>query len=218
MKINILLPYKEKFDVNKASSVSITVKNNLLHTEFLSHIKIYGQNVENPLFKNNFEGIKYSIFSVKSRNLFLAHKMLKMISKESSEKQLIEIHNRPYLIEQIAKKSNFPITLFLHNDPQTMKGAKSVKDRQNILEKANQAFSGGEKAEDFSKKINDAINSVADSQNKASEITKDYELGKETDLTKVIMQQQISSIAFQMTLNVRNKVLSSYKDIMNMPV
>ena len=27
--------------------------------------------------------------------------------------------------------------------------------RQNILEKANQAFSGGERAEDFSKKIND---------------------------------------------------------------
>jgi flagellar hook-basal body complex protein FliE len=90
--------------------------------------------------------------------------------------------------------------------------------RQNILEKANQAFSGGEKTEDFSKKLNDAIKSVADSQNKASEITKDYELGKETDLTKVIMQQQISSIAFQMTLNIRNKVLSSYKDIMNMPV
>ena len=90
--------------------------------------------------------------------------------------------------------------------------------RENIIEKANQAFSGGEKEEDFSKKINDAINSVADSQNKASKITKDYELGKETDLTKVIMKQQISSIAFQMTLNVRNKVLSSYKDIMNMPV
>ncbi len=90
--------------------------------------------------------------------------------------------------------------------------------RENILEKANHAFAQGEKAEDFSKKINDAIDSVADSQNKASKITKDYELGKETDLTKVIMQQQISSIAFQMTLNVRNKVLSSYKDIMNMPV
>ena len=45
--------------------------------------------------------------------------------------------------------------------------------RQNILEKANQAFAGGEKAEDFSKKINDAINSVADTQNKASQITKD---------------------------------------------
>ncbi len=90
--------------------------------------------------------------------------------------------------------------------------------RQNILEKANEAFATGNKPEEFSKKINDAINSVAESQNKASKITKDYELGKETDLTKVIMQQQISNIAFQMTLNVRNKVLSSYKDIMNMPV
>tara|TARA_Y100001935_G_scaffold81396_1_gene67835 strand:+ start:290 stop:601 length:312 start_codon:yes stop_codon:yes gene_type:complete len=90
--------------------------------------------------------------------------------------------------------------------------------RENILEKANEAFSGNKKTEDFSKKIGEAINSVAESQNKSSQITKAYELGKETDLTKVIMQQQISNIAFQMTLNVRNKVLSSYKDIMNMPV
>ena len=90
--------------------------------------------------------------------------------------------------------------------------------RQNILQKADEAFSGNNKVEDFSKKFDEAIKSVAESQNKASKITKDYELGKETDLTKVIMQQQISNIAFQMTLNVRNKVLSSYKDIMNMPV
>ena len=38
MKINILLPYKEMFDENKASSVSITVKNNLIHTKFLNGI------------------------------------------------------------------------------------------------------------------------------------------------------------------------------------
>ncbi len=44
--------------------------------------------------------------------------------------------------------------------------------RQNILEKANQAFSGGEKAEDFSKKINDAINSVADSKTKPQKLLK----------------------------------------------
>ena len=90
--------------------------------------------------------------------------------------------------------------------------------RQNILEKANEVFSENKNPKEFSQKINEAINSVADSQNKAAAITKEYELGNETDLTKVIMQQQISNIAFQMTLNVRNKVLSSYKDIMNMPV
>ncbi|MDC6451696.1 glycosyltransferase family 4 protein [Alphaproteobacteria bacterium] len=135
MKINILLPYKEKFDENKASSVSITVKNNLSYTKFLSHIKVYGQNVEKPLFKENFQGIKYSIFSFKSKNAFLAHKMLKMMSKENLDKQLIEIHNRPYLIDNIARYSICPITLFLHNDPQTMKGSRTVKERTNILKK-----------------------------------------------------------------------------------
>ena len=140
MKINILLPYKEKFDENKASSVSITVKNNLLHTKFLSDIKVYGQNVENPLFKDNFQGIKRTIFSLKRKNVFLAHEMLKIILNDSSKEQLIEVHNRPYLIDQIANNCNFPITLFLHNDPQSMKGTKTVKDRQNILEKCEAVF------------------------------------------------------------------------------
>ena len=34
MCINILLPYKEKFTKNKASSVSITVSNNLEFSKF----------------------------------------------------------------------------------------------------------------------------------------------------------------------------------------
>ena len=66
--------------------------------------------------------------------------------------------------------------------------------------------------------MQDAFKEVANTQMKAENITKNYELGKVTDLTKVIMQQQVANIAFQLTLNVRNKVLSSYKDIMNMPV
>ena len=63
MKINILLPYKEKFDENEAASVSITVKNNLLHSKYFNDIRIYGQYVKNPLFSDNFIGLKYSIFS-----------------------------------------------------------------------------------------------------------------------------------------------------------
>ncbi len=90
--------------------------------------------------------------------------------------------------------------------------------RENILEKANAVLKGKEKSDVFSSKINEALKEVANSQSEAEKITKDYELGKETDLTKVIMKQQVASVAFQLTLNVRNKVLSSYKDIMNMPV
>ena len=89
--------------------------------------------------------------------------------------------------------------------------------KADVLNKASKVLDN-KSAVDFSSKIHDAIKEVADSQTKANQITKDYELGKETDLTKVVMQQQVANIAFQLTLNVRNKVLSSYKDIMNMPV
>ena len=89
--------------------------------------------------------------------------------------------------------------------------------RVDVLNKASKALDN-KSSVDFSSKIHDAIKEVTDSQTKANQITKDYELGKETDLTKVVMQQQVANIAFQLTLNVRNKVLSSYKDIMNMPV
>ena len=89
--------------------------------------------------------------------------------------------------------------------------------RADVLNNASKVLDN-KSSIDFSSKIHDALKEVAVSQNKANQITKDYELGKENDLTKVVMQQQVANIAFQLTLNVRNKVLSSYKDIMNMPV
>ena len=140
MKINILLPYKEKFDKNKASSVSITVKNNLSYSKYIKDIKIYGQDVPNPLFRHNFVGFNYSRLSFKSKNEFLANEMLKIISKDYDKKQLIEVHNRPYLINKIAKETRFPISLFFHNDPQKMKGSKSVIERKKILEKCAAVF------------------------------------------------------------------------------
>ena len=140
MKINILLPYKEKFDENKASSVSITVRNNLFHSNYLKQIKIFGQYVENPLFKENFVGLKYSILSLKSKNKFLAHEMLKIISQDLDKNQLIEIHNRPYLLKEITNGNKFPVSLFFHNDPQTMNGSKSIRERENILEKCTAIF------------------------------------------------------------------------------
>ena len=51
MKINILLPYKEKFDKSKASSVSITVSNNMKYSCFLKDIKVFGQKTTDPLLK-----------------------------------------------------------------------------------------------------------------------------------------------------------------------
>ena len=70
----------------------------------------------------------------------------------------------------------------------------------------------------FAERIGSALREVALAQNSSASMTKAYELGMENDLSKVMVSQQVSSLGFQMTLNVRNKMLSAYKDIMNMPV
>ena len=72
--------------------------------------------------------------------------------------------------------------------------------------------------ENFGHQIKDALDSVANAQENSKTLAQNFELGKEHDLTKVMVSQNISSLAFQMTLNVRNKMLNAYKDIMNMPV
>tara|TARA_Y100000589_G_scaffold202210_1_gene190778 strand:+ start:832 stop:1185 length:354 start_codon:yes stop_codon:yes gene_type:complete len=99
------------------------------------------------------------------------------------------------------------------NIEQTKSIQKEIINTQQDIIKDSKSLTGN-----FISDVSDALNNVAKAQNEAAEVTKNYELGKEQDLTKVIVSQQISKLGFQLTLNVRNKVLSAYKDIMNMPV
>jgi flagellar hook-basal body complex protein FliE len=84
--------------------------------------------------------------------------------------------------------------------------------------RASQNLNNDKSEKNFAENIQGAIRDVANAQENSANLSKNYELGKEHDLTKVMVSQNISSLAFQMTLNVRNKVLSAYKDIMNIPV
>lgn len=70
----------------------------------------------------------------------------------------------------------------------------------------------------FADRIGDAMQDLAAAQSKATESAKAFELGKTSDLASVMVDQQISSLGFQFALNVRNKALGAYRDIMNMPV
>ncbi len=141
MKINILLPHKEKFDKYKASSVSITVFNNYKYSKFKHNIMVYGQDTINPLLPNNFTGIKDPILFFRSKNTNLAKKMCNIILSEGDKDQIIEIHNRPYLINLVRKCTKvYPIFLFFHNDPQTMYGSKTILQRQKLLKKVTNIF------------------------------------------------------------------------------
>ena len=142
MFINILLPYKEKFSINKASSVSLTVANNLEFSKYKKLIRIFGHNVEKPMHKNNFIGIDNSWNFLKSKNQNLSDKMCEFINKENKKFQIIEIHNRPYLVNSIYVnlKNKNRFSLFLHNDPLEMKGSKTIEDRKNLLSKLDKIY------------------------------------------------------------------------------
>ena len=96
--------------------------------------------------------------------------------------------------------------------------SKALSSHYQIVEKAQEKL--GTKSADggFGSRMEKALDSVASAQNLTAETTRNFELGLENDLTKVMINQQISSLGFQLTLNTRNKVLSAYKDIMSMPV
>jgi len=87
-----------------------------------------------------------------------------------------------------------------------------------VLKRAEQALQTEKPTQAFTDRITNAIDNVADAQSKSAELAKAYEMGQENDLSKVMISKQVSSLGFQLTLNVRNKVLSAYKDIMNRPV
>jgi flagellar hook-basal body complex protein FliE len=70
----------------------------------------------------------------------------------------------------------------------------------------------------FPATMTDALQSVNKQQNKASELSAAYERGDTNDIVQVMVERQKASLGFEATLQVRNKLLSAYRDIMSMPV
>lgn len=71
---------------------------------------------------------------------------------------------------------------------------------------------------DFSSALKSAVEGVNDLQAKAGAASAAFERGDTTDIAAVMLAKQQASIGFEATLQVRNKLLSAYKDIMSMPV
>ena len=70
----------------------------------------------------------------------------------------------------------------------------------------------------FTSTLQTQLQKINEINARAGKLTVAYERGEEVDIAKVMLARQESSIAFEATLQVRNKLLSAYKDIMSMPV
>lgn len=71
----------------------------------------------------------------------------------------------------------------------------------------------------FADMMQQAIDQVNDGQMKAAELGRALERGDpNVDLAEVMIAMQKSSVSFQALTEVRNKLLTAYQDVMNMPV
>lgn len=72
---------------------------------------------------------------------------------------------------------------------------------------------------DFRDLLNKSIHSVNETQQTANALRTSFERGEEgVDLAEVMIAAQKSSVAFEAMVEVRNKLVEAYKDVMNMPV
>ena len=132
MKIAILLPYKENFSPEYPGAVSLFVYETTKISKYKKDITVYGS----TLLKTRFP-IKYRNIDL-NKNLFTSQtkkyveKFINLEKKNNSS--IIEIHNRPSYVKILSSQLNNTIlTLYFHNDPLSMEGSKTIKERKQIL-------------------------------------------------------------------------------------
>ena len=72
---------------------------------------------------------------------------------------------------------------------------------------------------DFTTVLKSSLDQVSRAQNEATRLSRAFSVGDpETNLQDVVIAMQKSTISFQQAVQVRNRLVQAYHDIMNMPV
>ena len=133
LNIDILLPAKEAFSPANAGAVATVVNDLVTKSTRDDDIRVIGNDVDMPFPNVNFCGLKPKLAWFYGNNTGLLMAYLSQI-KNYQVPDLIEVHGRCHVAAQIMKKRpDIPVSLYLHNDPRTMKGAKTIGERQNLL-------------------------------------------------------------------------------------
>ncbi len=134
LKVDILLPYKEKFNLKNSGAIANIVYELVNESNYKNTFRIFGSEVDKPLLNKNFVSLnpKFSLF--KGKNIGFALSYLDYLEKTKSKPNILEIHNRSQIVFELLKKRNdLNVVLYYHNDPRTMKGSILKSDREWLL-------------------------------------------------------------------------------------
>jgi len=97
-----------------------------------------------------------------------------------------------------------------------MRAAQSQATQQPLVNPQN---TGTTNSVDFSSLMKTAVNQVNETQKAAGELKTAFEMGDpNVSLADTMIASQKASVAFEATLQVRNKLVKAYEDVMRMSV
>ncbi len=107
----------------------------------------------------------------------------------------------------------------LFSELQSMAGEMKTGGIANDIAPSNNPLGSSSVSSDFGNLLKDAINNVNGLQSNANDLRTRFDLGdRSVGIGDVMIAAQKSSVAFDATVQVRNKLVEAYKEIMSMPV
>ena len=132
-KIAILLPNKEDYSLNNAAAASIWV-NDFNKGDIANKQLIFGiSSSSSSVLSKNFINLKKK--NLLNNSYFYIKNFIKKLPKSI---KVIVIHNRPHFF--FILKNKFPKIKFIlvfHNDPNTLRGSRSISEKINIIQNCN---------------------------------------------------------------------------------
>ena len=94
----------------------------------------------------------------------------------------------------------------------------NINGVSNISRSLGKTNENTSKTTDFSKMLGEALDNVNNLQNESTKATESFINGETDNIHSVMLTGSKANLALQMTIQVRNKVMDAYNEIMNMQV
>lgn len=131
--IAALLPYPEHFGPEHAGAIALKVRDETLASRYADRIRVLGRPIPLPYTDVRFRPLRPVLKRLLGRNLGMAERLRREVRGRTDV--LIELHNRPHLVRFFKTMTPaLPLVLHLHNDPTTMRGARTPAERRRLLQ------------------------------------------------------------------------------------
>lgn len=86
------------------------------------------------------------------------------------------------------------------------------------LLKASAQFNEGEEVDSFTETLDKAMDNLKDTHKQSEKLMQDYASGKEVDISEVMLAMEKTSMTTELAMQIRNKLVEGYQEIVKMQI